>query len=398
MNIFFLSEHYLPRIGGVTSYVRETCFHFAALGHNVYLVVPGENPRGTITSSKDKVSYQEIFMGVGTSLNGHILSKARKQFISQAEVLLREEYLNKNVDVIHVLFGMYIMQFFDFTFFKNNNIPVGVTIHNIPPAECSTSWKGDLFSRYIKDKVRMLGVGFVNRRRIRNQSFDYYITPSEHVRSLLIPLVSNSKIYVIGHGIGHKTYLEKEVPKSNDKIKILMVGGLVPHKRQDYIIDIALSLKQKGFNIEWTLVGPIRNEMYYKFIKGKVDSSRNRDVIIKSYVSDEDLASLYKSADMYIQPSAEEGFCMTVLDAAAYGLPIVGTKTGAIPEIINYGSGVVSGFDKKELEASVEMIIRNLSIYIREAQNNVNQVVHHFSWESAVANLENIILKQRSGI
>lgn len=398
MNIFFLSEHYLPRIGGVTSYVRETCVHFAALGHNVNLVVPGENPYGTISYPKDNIQYQEIFIGVGTSLSGNILAEARKQFISQAEVLLREEYLNKNVDVIHVLFGMYIMQFFDFTFFKNNNIPVGVTIHNIPPAECSTSWKGDLFSRYIKDKVRMLGVGFVNRRRIRNQSFDYYITPSEHVRSLLIPLVSNSKITVIGHGISPIGYFEKEVNRHSSKIKILMVGGFVPHKRQDYIIDIAFSLKHKGLNIEWTLVGPIRNETYFKFVKSKVDSNQLQNVIIKSYVSDEELTSLYKKSDIYVQPSSEEGFCMTVLDAAAYGLPIVGTKTGAIPEIINYGSGLVSGFDKKELEASVEMIIRNLSIYKKEALNNVNHVVHHFSWELAVVNLENIILKQRSGI
>ena len=378
--------------------MRETCVHFAALGHNVNLVVPSENPYGTISYSKTNIPYQEIFVGVGTSLNGHILSKARKQFISLAEDFLRDEYLKENVDAIHVLFGMYIMQFFDFAFFKNSNVTVGVTIHNIPPAECSTSWEGDLFSRYIKDKVRMIGVGYVNRRRITNQSFDYYITPSEHVRNLLIPIVSHSKIFVIGHGISPMGYFEKEVNRRGSKIKILMVGGFVPHKQQEYIIDIAFSLKQKGFNIEWTLVGPIRNEKYFKFVKSKVNSNQLQNVIIKSYVSEEELAFLYKTADLYIQPSTEEGFCMTVLDAAAYGLPIVGTKTGAIPEIINYGCGLVSGFTKKELEASVELIINNLSIYKWEALNNVNQVVGHFSWESAVANLENIILKHRIGV
>ena len=42
MELFFCSEQYEPRVGGVTTYINETCTALVKLGHSVTLVVPGE--------------------------------------------------------------------------------------------------------------------------------------------------------------------------------------------------------------------------------------------------------------------------------------------------------------------------------------------------------------------
>jgi glycosyltransferase involved in cell wall biosynthesis len=49
---------------------------------------------------------------------------------------------------------------------------------------------------------------------------------------------------------------------------------------------------------------------------------------------DDDLARLYRHADVFCLPSVQEGFGIVFLEAMASGLPIVGTSAAAIPEVV----------------------------------------------------------------
>ena len=49
---------------------------------------------------------------------------------------------------------------------------------------------------------------------------------------------------------------------------------------------------------------------------------------------DERLAALYASSDLFVLPSRHEGFGMAYAEAIAYGLPVIGTTAGAIPETV----------------------------------------------------------------
>jgi glycosyltransferase involved in cell wall biosynthesis len=52
-------------------------------------------------------------------------------------------------------------------------------------------------------------------------------------------------------------------------------------------------------------------------------------------ISDEELALSYQAADLFVLPTrALEGFGLIVVEAMSYGLPVLGTKVGAIPELI----------------------------------------------------------------
>ena len=54
-----------------------------------------------------------------------------------------------------------------------------------------------------------------------------------------------------------------------------------------------------------------------------------------------ELMTWYEKSDLYVQTSLEEGFCMTALDAVLYQLPLIGFRTGAIPEFIEEGKGIL---------------------------------------------------------
>ena len=61
---------------------------------------------------------------------------------------------------------------------------------------------------------------------------------------------------------------------------------------------------------------------------------------------------------MYIQLSNEEGFCMTVLDAIAYGIPTLGTPVGAIPEMLELVEGTIIENHLPTLKLTIEHYIK----------------------------------------
>lgn len=386
MNIVFISEHYFPRIGGVTTYVKNIFEHSSSVFEKIILIVPFEGENGKIVSHNNGVN-SEILVGLGSNLTGNILPKKRKEFIELAYQYLKGHYQKEKFDAIHVLFGLYTMQYFNFQYFRSLGVKCGVTIHNVPPAECGISWSGDVFYEYIKDEIRKIGVGIINKRRIQSQDFDLYVVPSHHVKKLLEPLVQRNKIKVVGHGIIAKHIIKYENANKN-YIQILCVGGFVPHKRQDSLIDIAIALYKKGYQIRWIMVGPIRNKNYFDFVNKKIRSNSHLQVEIKVSIPQDELNGLYLSSDLYIQPSSEEGFCLTALDAASYGLPIVGTLTGALPEIIEKGYGIISDFNPSALEKAVTIMVKSLDSYKEKAQSKLPEVINHFNWDIAVLQLK----------
>ncbi len=52
-------------------------------------------------------------------------------------------------------------------------------------------------------------------------------------------------------------------------------------------------------------------------------------------VSNKELIEQYEKSNLYVHLSKEEGFCLTILEAASFGIASVATNVGAIPEIVS---------------------------------------------------------------
>ena len=60
----------------------------------------------------------------------------------------------------------------------------------------------------------------------------------------------------------------------------------------------------------------------------------DKHVVFAGYISD--LDSLYGAANCFVMSSHLEGLCTSILDALSAGVPVVATRTGGIPEIIEH--------------------------------------------------------------
>jgi glycosyltransferase involved in cell wall biosynthesis len=110
-----------------------------------------------------------------------------------------------------------------------------------------------------------------------------------------------------------------------------------------------------------------------RVVHGWVDASRRTAVLAKlehlegrgvakryglipsSRVRDE----LYPEADAFVMPTRAEGFGLTNVEAMSYGLPVVSTRVGPIPEVIDHERTglLIEPGDVDALEASMEMLI-----------------------------------------
>ncbi|MGH9158919.1 MAG: glycosyltransferase, partial [Vicinamibacteraceae bacterium] len=70
-------------------------------------------------------------------------------------------------------------------------------------------------------------------------------------------------------------------------------------------------------------------------------------------VPDDDLATFYRSASVYLSLSDHEGFCVPLVEAMAADVPVLAYAAGAVPETLG-GAGVV--FSPKHLEYAAELL------------------------------------------
>ena len=111
------------------------------------------------------------------------------------------------------------------------------------------------------------------------------------------------------------------------------------------------------------------------------------------WVSGAEKIDVFNIADIFVLPSYNEGLPISILEAMSYGLPILSTTVGGIPEIVENG---VNGFlvepgDKNALLEFLEVLVLNKTKRLEMGEKSRLVVADHLpnSVESQLKNLYN---------
>jgi glycosyltransferase involved in cell wall biosynthesis len=102
-------------------------------------------------------------------------------------------------------------------------------------------------------------------------------------------------------------------------------------------------------------------------------------------VSDSELISLYTQADVFVLASLFEGYGMVYAEAMAYGLPIIATTGGAIPDTVPSEAGLlVRPGDVPALTLALKKVIEDASYRAHLSSGAFRAAAHQPTWDEAV--------------
>ena len=153
------------------------------------------------------------------------------------------------------------------------------------------------------------------------------------------------------------TYLDREF---NEPF-LLFVGQMLPHKRPDLLVKaMHTASTYLGLQARLLLVGQNRFAPYADAITAQVRELNLDQVHILGAVPDDRLAAMFRRATAFVTVSEHEGFCVPLLEALAFDVPVLARACAAIPETLGDGGFLLPERVTAELVAeAIDCIVRD---------------------------------------
>jgi glycosyltransferase involved in cell wall biosynthesis len=305
-------------IGGSVSATYSLACEMAKKGHEISVFTSSWNYRDSVEKKDNLIIYR-----YGTLHNF---------FSSNFSPGLFYKTFKHKLDIVHTSFDIPPSPIAGYLYSKKMNVPLILTYHAdmLPYGNQIRKSAIDLFNKLFVE-------------RILTKS-DVIISPSKsYVESSKFLKKYPEKIVVIPNGIDlskYQTPLSKiesrqKLGLSPDKNIILFCGFLSQHKGPDIALKAFYEVITKEKNSELIFLGDgiMKNELIVMSKKFNIEKS----VKFVGFIEDIDTKlHFFNSADIFILPSLTESFGLVNLEAMAYGLPIIASKVGGIPDIVKH--------------------------------------------------------------
>jgi phosphatidyl-myo-inositol dimannoside synthase len=182
----------------------------------------------------------------------------------------------------------------------------------------------------------------VRRRAV--QQADFFISISDYTKQRAVKSNSldSERVHLLPNALDCvETNLPKmDVPASPSRTgtRLLSVCRLEQseqYKGVDKVIECLPELAKIIPDVQYTVVGGGSDLERHRTLADSLGASSR--VQFLGFINDEELGACYRGCDVFVMPSAGEGFGFVFLEAMKYGKPIIAARSGGAPEVVREG-------------------------------------------------------------
>ena len=210
-----------------------------------------------------------------------------------------------------------------------------IVYHNMTPPQ--------FFAPYDAQVAQLLVHGYEQIEKLATK-VEYCITPSAYNKRELQRMGYTCPVDVVPILIPFEDYARTpdtavQQMYRDGRTNILFVGRVAPNKRFEDVIT-AFDCYKRNYDptARLFLVGGFAaNDPYYRSLHSYCKRLGVTDVIFPGHIRFEEILAYYTVADLFLCMSDHEGFCVPLVEAMYFGVPIVAKDTTAVGDTMGQG-------------------------------------------------------------
>lgn len=150
-------------------------------------------------------------------------------------------------------------------------------------------------------------------------------------------IVRKHQVWICPNGIPEATDGVKKGSKQRIP-RLLFLSNLVESKGVFVLLDACQILRERGYEFSCHFVGGESKEISRMVFEEEVGRrGLERTVMYHGPQYGQEKERFFQEADIFVQPTFEDCFPLTIIEAMQHGLPVVATSEGAIPDMVVHG-------------------------------------------------------------
>jgi glycosyltransferase involved in cell wall biosynthesis len=146
--------------------------------------------------------------------------------------------------------------------------------------------------------------------------------------------------------------------------RFIHISTMIRQKNPEGIVRSFLALLQEGFEAELILVGPLPASLDEFMRAGKIPPGK---ILHTGEIPYEQVALELRNANALVLFSDYENLPCVILEALCSGIPVIASRVGGIPEVIDDRNGIlVSAGNEKQLQEAMKTMMLNAQFYQRD--------------------------------
>ena len=176
----------------------------------------------------------------------------------------------------------------------------------------------------------------------------------------------------------------------NNKVNVIgMVGRIIETKGHFFALQAIVPFIRE-YRCKVIIVGDGDKNLRQELIS--FAKTNNIDLVITGYTKN--VEEYYSKFDVLLQPSFSEGFGLAIIEAMAFGVPVIASNVGGIPNIIEHqknGLLFETGY-KTELLSRLYQINDDLKLKQNLSENGYEHVINKYSFTKYIHSIEKLYI------